>query len=1174
MSLENLDNVLMLLASITGLLICMFRYIRFPQRGWLYLSLFFLADLLSDYYWTIFSLVMHTDPDVSAMMAYFGWNAAYVILLLIVLRQRSASCRRYFHPLMLLPIPLNAYQFSIYISFGGFFNNLWQCAFTTAAACFCLQALLSWLRERKSGTHFPHLHCLILLYLFTQYGQWTASCYDWPDALHNPYYYFSFAGYVVVLFFGLACARDYRAEGLLPSEEDPADNRSQMLLQMIVTCITIGCSFGGYYLALWMKKQLPATLDEISVNEIITLVLFLISVFLVLLILTVIYLTAQRHKLWSRKQRTPGQAKRSPVNLIFTIVITLVLMIFAVVYNSIIYYRASVENLYDTGEDKAVNASMDMGNYLTKAMSTLIVTADTIELMMRNDETQDGIRDYILDQTSLQAKQLDENFTGLYGYIRGEYLDGLGWEPPEGYNASTRDWYRSALAGKGKLVIVPPYVDAQTNSVVITFTKMLNDGEQCNVVALDVIVNHIQQTTEQVDIVGKGYAMIVNRAGFIVSHKDPEMVGKDFNELYGRPLLTKIITTQDGRIDTVMSEADSTLFVSQVMDQWYVVVVVGRDELFEDIRSQLIINILVSLAIFVLITFFYYLGYMNEQASSRKMEEMAASKQKQEYESEMLRLEKSAADKANHAKSKFLADMSHEIRTPINAILGMNEMILREADNDTLLEYAGNIEISGQNLLQLINSILDFSKIEDGKMEIIPVSYKISSVITYQVNSIRARAEAKGLLFTVQADPSLPSRLFGDETRINQIILNLLTNAVKYTREGAVTLSIRVQETTEEKVLLYVEIADTGIGIRESDMERLFQSFERLDEVRNHNIEGTGLGISITTSLLQMMDSELKVESVYGEGSVFSFTLWQKIEDATPLGNYSLPTAEAASRARYHESFHAPDARILIVDDTKMNLTVAENLLKKTRMQIDTALSGADAITLASGFAYDLILMDQRMPKMSGSEALKEIRKLNDGYYNDIPVICLTADAIRGAKERYIAEGFTDYLTKPIDGQTLEQALLKYLPKDKIDRTFTEEDGSEEAEVKEHSGSFIATLKKAGLDTGAALTYCMDSEDFYRSILSDYIDESRERCENLEQFYVASNWKDYGILVHSLKSSSRIIGANKLSSLAEKQEKAAKAAEEKAVRADHASLMQKYRDLIRLLQDTLNDTSG
>ncbi len=1175
MSVETFVNVFTLAAAVIGLLLSMFRYIESPRRGWLYMSVFFLADILSDYYWTTYILVMHESPDVSELMAYFGWNVAFVILLIAVLNLRPAGAKRYFNPLMLLPIPINIWQFFIYIEYGGLFNNIWQVGFTTAISIICLQVILYYIKNKKDGAHFPHIHFITLLYIISQYVSWTSSCFDWDSELQDPYYYASIAGYILMIFFSRAVSNDYKAEGSVPKEKDASEIKTHIALQVIVSLIVIICSAGGFYIAFWMKRSLPESSDD-NVYGIIAVVLFLISIFLSCLILAVIYLIASKYKPDKNDEQKNKYTRRSKFNLIFTILITLVLMVFTVVYNSITLYRASISALYDSGVDRAANTATDLENYLTKAISTLKVTADSVELMVKNREPQEKILSFILDQTTMQKDNLDENFTGLYAYINGEYMDGLGWEPPADYVVEERDWYKAAVDGNGKTILVSPYVDAQTQSVVITITRLLPDGKSAgdyherNVTSLDVIVNYIQDITEEVSVGGKGYAMIVNEDGFIVAHKDRELYGQNFRDIYGDELFETITTNKNGNFETDVLDETSTLFIDQVMDQWYVVIVVSNSDLFETVYSQLTFNILVSLLIFSLITFFYYMGYMNEQASSRKMEEMSASRQKQEYEAEVLRLEKLSADEANKAKSKFLADMSHEIRTPINAILGMNEMILREADDKNLLEYSKNIDISGKNLLQLINSILDFSKIEDGKMEIVPVDYSVSSLITYLINSIHDRASAKGLEFTVDIDPDIPSELHGDDTRINQVILNLLTNAVKYTQTGSVTLNMKLREKENSRALIYVEVKDTGIGIKESDMDRLFESFERLDEVRNRNIEGTGLGISITTSLLKLMNSELKVSSIYGVGSVFSFELWQDICNSEPLGDYKMPTADDEHFEAYKEAFHAPDARLLIVDDTKMNLTVAVNLLKKTMIQIDTATGGAEAINLAEKNAYDLILMDQRMPGMNGTQALEKIRELENRMNEKTPVICLTADAIRGAREKYISEGFTDYLTKPIDSKSLERALLNYLPKEKIKKAADTPAVKPAAKTAVPENPLIAALKKAGLDTAGGIGFCGNTEDAYLDILAGYASEYDTRSKNIKDFYERKDWADYSICVHSLKSTSKTIGAAELSALAAKLEAAALANDEAVINEGHEDAMKMYSEIVSIIKTNLD----
>ena len=390
---------------------------------------------------------------------------------------------------------------------------------------------------------------------------------------------------------------------------------------------------------------------------------------------------------------------------------------------------------------------------------------------------------------------------------------------------------------------------------------------------------------------------------------------------------------------------------------------------------------------------------------------------------------------ASEAKSSFLSNMSHEIRTPINAVLGMNEMILRECEDSNILMYAENIRTSGNTLLGLINDILDFSKIEAGKMEIIVVDYDISSVINDLVNMIKTRAEDKGLTLVLDMDTKLPKLLHGDEVRIKQIITNILTNAVKYTEKGTVTFGIGFEKLPDDpdSIILDVYVKDTGIGIKKDDMRKLFSEFERIEEKRNRNVEGTGLGMNITKRLLEMMGSSLKAESIYELGSKFSFRLKQGVVKWEELGDYEAAYKASLGRhERYKETFTAPDAEVLVVDDTPMNITVFKNLLKKTKVKIDTAESGDDGLRMSYDKKYDIIFLDHMMPKKDGIQTLHELRSRPKDPNIKTPVVCLTANAISGAREQYLAEGFDDYLTKPIDPTRLEEMLVHYLPPDKV----------------------------------------------------------------------------------------------------------------------------------------------
>ena len=546
--------------------------------------------------------------------------------------------------------------------------------------------------------------------------------------------------------------------------------------------------------------------------------------------------------------------------------------------------------------------------------------------------------------------------------------------------------------------------------------------------------------------------------------------------------------------------------------------------------------------------------------------------------------EKVRAESANNAKSDFLANMSHEIRTPINAVLGMNEMIIRE-DNKALelserdplavqgaLEnisvYAGDVKKAGHNLLAIVNDILDFSKIEAGRMDIIEAPYQLSSLINDINNMILFKAQDKNLKFTVEVDPAIPDELSGDEIRIRQIITNLLNNAVKYTEKGSVSLKIRGKKQSDGVLTLTIVVWDTGIGIKPEDKEILFNKFERLEMERNSTVEGTGLGLAITQHLIELMGGTIDVESEYGKGSIFTVAIPQKIVSDNPIGDFQTRLKENLPGERpYRESFRAPDASILVVDDTRINLTVAVNLLKNTKIKIDTAISGAEAVSMASKTRYDMIFMDQRMPEMTGTEAFHEIRNTPDGASRDVPVVCLTADAVIGAKERYLSEGFSDYLTKPIDSFALEKMLMKYLPEDKIELV-TEEITDDSGESGDEM-DYFTTLRSVGIEPKNGLKFCQDDEAFYRVMLAEYAYGELEKAHNLQKSYESENWHDYSIYVHALKSSSKMIGASALSMRAAKLESAANSEDFGTIRTEHDSMMEEYEVMTAVIRSAI-----
>ncbi len=394
------------------------------------------------------------------------------------------------------------------------------------------------------------------------------------------------------------------------------------------------------------------------------------------------------------------------------------------------------------------------------------------------------------------------------------------------------------------------------------------------------------------------------------------------------------------------------------------------------------------------------------------------------------------ARSASRARAEFLSNMSHEIRTPINSILGMNTLILREANDREIRKYAANIQSSGKLLLAIINDILDFSKIERGKMDIVPVNYHLSSLLNDIGSMTLPMAHAKHLAYEVIVNPRIPDKLSGDDVRIKQILMNLLSNAVKYTDKGTVTLKVDFIRISYGKILLNISVSDTGRGIRTEDIDTLFDAFSRTDEKKNRSIQGTGLGLSIANNLVKLMGGKFIVESAYGLGTTFSFAILQTDVDPAPIGDYSVrsePDTELPEE-HYKESFIAPEARILAVDDNELNLKVVRGLLKNLKLNIDTVTCGKECIEACENVkeegGYDLIFLDHMMPEMDGIETFRLLKEQH--LIDNTPVIALTANAIAGAREMFLNEGFTDYLPKPIEGKDLEDILHQYLPDDKV----------------------------------------------------------------------------------------------------------------------------------------------
>ncbi|QFJ54846.1 ATP-binding protein [Pseudobutyrivibrio xylanivorans] len=498
------------------------------------------------------------------------------------------------------------------------------------------------------------------------------------------------------------------------------------------------------------------------------------------------------------------------------------------------------------------------------------------------------------------------------------------------------------------------------------------------------------------------------------------------------------------------------------------------------------------------------------------------------------------AQTATEAKSNFLANMSHEIRTPINTIMGMDEMILRETSEKVVEEYALDIKTASQNLLSIINDILDITKIESGKMGIIKGEYQFMSLMHDVLNNVTLRAKEKGLDVKLDIADDIPCDMLGDDIRIRQVLTNIITNAVKYTEEGFIEISAKCHRNIYDNTVdLRFSVTDTGIGIKKEDIKRMFESFERLEENRNRNIEGAGLGMAITQNLLKMMGSNLEVNSVYGKGSTFSFVINQEIVNGENIGDFNQKLKQLTANYEYSTSFEAPKARFLIVDDNTMNRKVFAALLKDSKVHIDEAAGGEECLSMIKREHYDMIFLDHMMPGMDGVETFKNMANLEGNKCLGTPVIALTANAIAGAKERYITMGFHGFLSKPIVPAQLEKMIRDFLPEHLLE--YHEPDAKDEA--RRNRVRQVELPDVEGVDWDYALLHFPEANMVFQTAVDFYDSIGYEREEVLN-FYNSLDdgfpLEDYRIKVHAIKSMANTIGATALGGLAKLCEFAAR----------------------------------
>ena len=520
---------------------------------------------------------------------------------------------------------------------------------------------------------------------------------------------------------------------------------------------------------------------------------------------------------------------------------------------------------------------------------------------------------------------------------------------------------------------------------------------------------------------------------------------------------------------------------------------------------------------------------------------------------------------ANRAKTNFVSNMSHEIRTPMNSIVGITEILLRSRHSPKEQEYLLNIQSSGRVLLTIINDVLDCSKMEAGKMQLFDEPYDTCSLFHDLRISMENRIGHSGLELIYDIDQDIPCKLKGDMGRIRQVIINLVNNAIKYTEKGSVRFSVHVRQKNTDKVMLYYEVADTGIGIRKEDHKILFDAFQRVEMDRNRYVEGTGLGLTISQNLVNMMGGVIEVESEYGKGSRFFFTIEQRIIDPTPVSavNYN-GQKDNVTEKEAECLFIAPEAHILLVDDNELNLVVAKELLKPLRMQIDTAENGLQAVKMVRGSQYDLVLMDHMMPVMDGIEAAKAIRALPEDKYQKLPIIALTANAMVDARKEFLNAGMNGFVAKPIDFARICNQLKLWLPKDLVRDVPKEEakkllaDDLSDREIQPEDPQMGFSFEEGVNHCGSKAALMKTIRIFYRTIDS--------KANKIEQCLKEGLISDYVIEIHALKSSALLIGAVPLSEAAKELEDYGKQGKTEVLEEKTPDVLTLYRDLKNILR--------
>jgi len=848
-----------------------------------------------------------------------------------------------------------------------------------------------------------------------------------------------------------------------------------------------------------------------------------------------------------KKVTLPRQVSRLNYLQLLFVFVAFALMAFASYF---FIGRILQSRLLSGANELLFSAEANIKAGLSEAETTLNNSYYILQNMVERNASSGEILEY-LNITSEWMRKREKalmSYYGIYGYINNEFFDSMGFKALGNYIPQRQPWYQAAIRSGRSLAYTRPYEDARTGDTIISVVRNIDikNSEIAGILSVDVSIHWLTDYISSLKLSPDGYGMLLNMGGSLITHPNSALVGSQLQVL-GEDYKKIEQTLRNGgdvfaRRVTDLNGVTSIVFFKQIFNGWYVGIVTPYSQFYSDL--------------FVSAKFLAALGIVLALALCFILLRLSAAKIR--------------ADEESKLKSSFLANMSHEIRTPMNAITGMAELLLRGNLSEEARGYALDIKHAGNNLVSIINDILDISKIEAGKLEIIPVKYLLSSIISDTANIIFMRIGEKPLRFYTNIDGNIPNSLIGDEMRIRQVLLNLLSNAVKYSDKGHIGLTIMLDKREGKQIMLKIAVNDTGKGIKPEDQAKLFDEFMQVDTKKNRGIEGTGLGLAITKRLCVAMGGDITLESEYGKGSTFTAFIPQTVESEEPFAAAVLN--DKADSKHYYDNagtgvirYVFPGARILVVDDIATNLKVAEGLLAPYGATVDTCISGIRAVELVQQREYDIIFMDHMMPEMDGIEATAAIRAWEkEQRTKAVPIIALTANAVVGMREMFIEKGLNDFIAKPIDVSKLDEALNKWMPKEKRgtrDQGLGTGDSAPKSagatrkksgDMDNSSGSYpnIANHDSLvpstqspvpGIDMQKGIAMSGGTPEVYRDVLIIFRKDAQERLPLLQAPPTADTLSQFITNVHGLKSASGSIGAADLSARAAALESAGKA---------------------------------